>query len=576
MRFHAKLFALLFSVLCLLAPSISHAKLDSGKLAATDWTKLGTSGTITKDNPLIQTLWAGYGVIATTDINGRPSNVAGYTQAEKENLVAQLMVANEQQYNAYMNQLSGYVQLLEQIQANPGGVDYDAIAKQLGLATGTYTAADIINRLSQIKTIYDEMLAAQQAAASNGVSTGEYMLYLLNMTSVNGAYCGGNPQVNFVITTTTPEQFYGSGNTNCWNDLKNQINGIINAPPVPPSPSEETPPVEAPAPPKEPVETPNEGNSADDAQLTQQYRDYLNELQKYHDLWNQTNNQIQNNQPVDWDAVARALGMGPSIPDDINNRLGELNNYYNDLWNQLEGDRIATGMSYADYMRWLLGQSSNKDGQTCTDKNFCYDATRSQISGIINRSGIIPDTQTQPQADFFDLSTFLDRLHAQIPGFIRLLFALSYTIGILLFIISLLKFKHFGENASSRYVSSGPLTIPVAYAVAAIVLIYLPTALQVGTTTLLADNGDSSLFSYTLVKKGGFDYNAIVAQVVDIIKVVGLLTFIRGWIMLTKVGDQQHRGVTFRGVVHVCGGILAINIMGVYTIAAWVGGRIFH
>jgi intracellular multiplication protein IcmC len=312
----------------------------------------------------------------------------------------------------------------------------------------------------------------------------------------------------------------------------------------------------------------------ENAQLLQQYNDFRDELQKYQDLWNEVTDKINNQEDIDWDDIARRMGIEPSTPDDIYKRLGELKYYY-EVGEDSERARTAAGQSPEDYMRWILGQTTDANGKTCADPayNNCYSQTRNKLDEILNQPGIKPPAAPQKRTDFSDISSIIDNFHAQLPAFIHLLYALSYTIGFLFMIIALFRLKEYGANPMYR--QPGLITSCLSYFVAGVMLIYLPSALDVGAATFLADNGDNSLFSYTAVKNKGFGYEELVSPVVDIVKIVGLLAFIRGWVMLSKMGNEQHKGVMFKGLMHVFGGILAVNILGVYTLFARVFVRVF-
>lgn len=319
----------------------------------------------------------------------------------------------------------------------------------------------------------------------------------------------------------------------------------------------------------------------EDAKLLQQYNDFRDELQKYQDLWNEVNDKINNQQDIDWNDIAQRLGIEPSTPDDIYKRLQELNYYY-EVWHDFDQARTASGQSPADFMRWILGQTSDANGKTCADPayNNCYSQTRTKLDEILNQPGLkSPNSganQPNPRDnDFFDVGFLIEKFHAQLPAFINFLYALSYTIGFVLVITALFKLKEYSVTSSSMYGESGLITRALAYFIAGAMLIYLPSALDVGTGTLLADNGDNSLFSYATIKNKGYGYEELVSPVIDIVKIVGLLAFIRGWVMLSKIGNQQHKGVMFKGIMHLIGGILAVNIIGVYTIFARVLGRLF-
>ena len=57
--------------------------------------------------------------------------------------------------------------------------------------------------------------------------------------------------------------------------------------------------------------------------------------------------------------------------------------------------------------------------------------------------------------------------------------------------------------------------------------------------------------------------SAVGASLSIIIQTIGLIAFIRGWVLVARSASQgQPPGGTGKGLVHVFGGILAMNIVG--------------
>ena len=65
--------------------------------------------------------------------------------------------------------------------------------------------------------------------------------------------------------------------------------------------------------------------------------------------------------------------------------------------------------------------------------------------------------------------------------------------------------------------------------------------------------------SYAL--SSGLRIVKMIAPIVGIIQLIGLFAFLRGGMILARVGKQGTQpGTVSKGVVHLIGGILAINI----------------
>jgi intracellular multiplication protein IcmC len=50
--------------------------------------------------------------------------------------------------------------------------------------------------------------------------------------------------------------------------------------------------------------------------------------------------------------------------------------------------------------------------------------------------------------------------------------------------------------------------------------------------------------------------------VLQLIQIVGLIAFIRGWLILVKTATGQQGGGIGKGITHIIGGVLALNIVG--------------
>lgn len=329
------------------------------------------------------------------------------------------------------------------------------------------------------------------------------------------------------------------------------------APQQPPAPSEPS------APPVDPIEQEN-------AALRDAYNQLQNELQGYENLWQQLQLQIENGDEIDWDGIGQQLGIPPTTPDDLLSRLDQLRNY-NNILNEYRDNMSDKGLTTVeDLMRWYRGQIPDKDGKYCQNGDqSCQQYDREKINGIKTSPGkegarMINIGGDGDKSGFVDVSEILSGLQQQIPSLIRLLIAISYITGIIFMIMSVMKLKHIGERAG-YYSQHGGLVGALIYAVVGSMLVYFPTMVHVSTNTLMSDGGD---FAYAYdFNATDFGYPGLVLTVVAIIRLVGYIAFFRGWLLLVKVGNgQQHQGSMSKGIVHMIGGILAVNIITTWEI----------
>ena len=328
----------------------------------------------------------------------------------------------------------------------------------------------------------------------------------------------------------------------------------------------------------------------------------IDELAGYANLWNQIQSQIQAGTAVDYDDIAQQLGLEPGIytPDELLAMLQKLQYEYTDVNRGVEAARAA-GITDGQYMRWLMGHAKDANGLSCaslppvsagdinnpspeqfygTDNVSCYNNIRNVINDALHAPPAQPTQPTQPTeplvADHSSAGdTLLNNLRLQIPSLVRLVFALSYTIGVVFCIISIIKLKHIGESRGANSASTGGLFSVMAYMITGSMLIYLPSSLNVTTGTLFALGGDSSLFAYSNNAIAGMTFDNLIAVVVDIVKLVGLIAFVRGWIMLSKMGSQSSHGTMGKSMVHIIAGILAVNIVTTWEVARATFGYVW-
>lgn len=151
----------------------------------------------------------------------------------------------------------------------------------------------------------------------------------------------------------------------------------------------------------------------------------------------------------------------------------------------------------------------------------------------------------------------------------RLISGAAYLIGIAFAIKALYCLKSYGESKTMMSNNSS-IKEPLAYFLVAGMLIYLPTGFQILMNSTFGPN--SSILAYadsnnpTIDALFGQD-SAVGTSLALIIQTIGLISFVRGWVLIAKSASQgQPPGGTGKGMIHVFGGILAMNIVGTIQI----------
>jgi intracellular multiplication protein IcmC len=147
----------------------------------------------------------------------------------------------------------------------------------------------------------------------------------------------------------------------------------------------------------------------------------------------------------------------------------------------------------------------------------------------------------------------------------RLVTGAAYLIGIALIMKGILTLKNHAESRGQG--GSNSIKEPFVYFFVGGMLVYFPTGFEVlmnstfGYSNVLAyapQNSQSPLINAL------FGSNSTIgADLALFIQVVGVFAFVKGWLLITRsAGTGQPPGGTGKGMMHVFGGILAMNIVG--------------
>lgn len=132
----------------------------------------------------------------------------------------------------------------------------------------------------------------------------------------------------------------------------------------------------------------------------------------------------------------------------------------------------------------------------------------------------------------------------------------SYLAGCWLVFMALYKMKHAADPRSMMY---QPFDIkgPIILLLSGTILLFLPAMFLSLTETTF---GYSSIIGYD---SGGenTDFDTILYYAFEIMKVVGVIAFIRGWFMFAKLADgNQGQGMGSKALTHVLGGLFAYHL----------------
>jgi intracellular multiplication protein IcmC len=162
-----------------------------------------------------------------------------------------------------------------------------------------------------------------------------------------------------------------------------------------------------------------------------------------------------------------------------------------------------------------------------------------------------------------DISNWLYNIATQVPVLVRLTVAIAYFSGFAFFIKAILKFKNCARGISMASQSES-VSGPIIYLVVAAVLLYFASFVQVGSVTLF---GDDSAIAYNSSAGSDAFSTGVLGPIIVILRLIGYIAFLKGFYILSSLGSgQAQKGTLGKGVVHVLGGILAINIEATYLV----------
>lgn len=161
----------------------------------------------------------------------------------------------------------------------------------------------------------------------------------------------------------------------------------------------------------------------------------------------------------------------------------------------------------------------------------------------------------------YSIDSIFSNLSTSLSGVSQFLTALSYVIGIYLTVSAVFKFKKFGHRTAFMHVEAGMFG-PIMQFFIGVGLLYTPTFIGVLNATVFGDSSIDDVMAYS-ASGSSPDWATAIEPMYQTIQVIGLIAFLRGWLILTKSvqkdgGNQP--GQTTKGIIHIIGGVMAMNI----------------
>ena len=190
------------------------------------------------------------------------------------------------------------------------------------------------------------------------------------------------------------------------------------------------------------------------------------------------------------------------------------------------------------------------------------------VDSIFTESGTYQNpfnSSTNEFMDFFasgtsmDMASIFQNIGEQIDPIKNFLIILCYVIGVGMSVAAVMKLKKYGTRTAFMHVEMS-MVGPFLQFFVGVGLFYMPYFISSLNLTLFnTDAIASSILSWTATS--GDDFDTYVIPILGVIQIIGIISFIRGWVMLAKATNPgQQPGAISKGITHVIGGILAVNI----------------
>jgi intracellular multiplication protein IcmC len=155
-----------------------------------------------------------------------------------------------------------------------------------------------------------------------------------------------------------------------------------------------------------------------------------------------------------------------------------------------------------------------------------------------------------------NVADMLTNISQTMPDFMRLVTATAYVFGMWFIYQSVVELKQFGEQRT-QYSSSASLKGPAIQLTVGTMLLYLPSSVGAGLTTLWTDPApyaymDEATTQWSLLMDSGF----------MAIQLIGTISFVRGLLTLNHLGASSAQDTFSKGLTHIIAGVLCLNLYG--------------
>jgi hypothetical protein len=145
------------------------------------------------------------------------------------------------------------------------------------------------------------------------------------------------------------------------------------------------------------------------------------------------------------------------------------------------------------------------------------------------------------------LKYFVDNSYTPIMSVI---IAIIYVLGFVFILKCFLQLKHLADF-KNMMAGRTEVTKAITMFIVGLILLYTPSILQILATSIWVGEASNPA--------KGTTYAGIMSNIAVVAKILGLIGFVRGWIMLAHGNQAQQQGPS-KAIVHIIGGFLLYHI----------------
>lgn len=172
---------------------------------------------------------------------------------------------------------------------------------------------------------------------------------------------------------------------------------------------------------------------------------------------------------------------------------------------------------------------------------------------------IIPSSLDPNSGQFYsmmqNLSNNMEDVYPMVQGF-------CYLLGVFMVLKGMFMLKKLGYKTAFMHAGSS-MVGPAAVIMIGVIMMYAPEFLRIMFFTLYGDANVANTKSWVSSHSGSDTWYHAIKPAIGVVQVVGLCSFIRGWVLMIKsTGENAPPGNIGKGMMHIFGGVMAINITG--------------